>query len=63
MTAPPTNKAEVIASPKTKNAMTTATSGSIFGDLDNLERHLRIAQQEALVALDPKLEELNAVEV
>ena len=35
---------------------------SLFGDLDNLEQHLRIAQQEELVALDPKLEELNAVE-
>ncbi len=34
----------------------------LFGDLENLEEQLRIAQQEELAALDPKLEELNAVE-
>ena len=34
----------------------------LFGNLENLEEHLRIAQQEELAALDPKLEELNAVE-
>lgn len=35
---------------------------SLFANLDTLERHLRIAQQEELAALDPKVEELNAVE-
>jgi site-specific DNA recombinase len=35
---------------------------SLFSDLEKLERQLRIAQQEELAALDPKLEELNAVE-
>jgi len=34
----------------------------LFRDLENLERQLRIAQQEELSALDPKMEELNAVE-
>lgn len=34
----------------------------LFGDLENLERQLRIAQQEEVTALDPKMEELNAVE-
>jgi site-specific DNA recombinase len=35
---------------------------SLFANLDTLETHLRIAQQEELAALDPKFEELNAVE-
>ena len=35
---------------------------NLFSDLEKLERQLRIAQQEELAALDPKLEELNAVE-
>lgn len=35
---------------------------SFFADLDNLERHLQLAQQEELAALDPNLGELNAVE-
>lgn len=34
----------------------------IFGDLEKLEYHLRIAQQQELAALDPKMEELSAVE-
>ncbi|RIK28888.1 MAG: hypothetical protein DCC56_14500 [Anaerolineae bacterium] len=34
----------------------------LFGDLEKLEKQLRIAQQEELAALDPKLEELNAVQ-
>src|SRR6185503_20133894 len=34
----------------------------LFGNLEKLEKQLRIAQQEELAALDPKLEELNAVE-
>jgi site-specific DNA recombinase len=35
---------------------------SLFANLDTLEKQLRIAQQEELAALDPKMEELNAVE-
>jgi site-specific DNA recombinase len=35
---------------------------SIFADRESLETHLKIAQQEELEALDPKLEELDAVE-
>lgn len=35
---------------------------SLFCNLEKLEEQLRIAQQEELAALDPKLEELNAVE-
>jgi len=35
---------------------------SLFANLDTLEAHLRIAQQEELAALNPKVEELNAVE-
>lgn len=34
----------------------------LFSNLEKLEKQLRIAQQEELNALDPKLEELNAVE-
>jgi site-specific DNA recombinase len=34
----------------------------LFGNLEDLEEHLRIAQQEEINAMDPKLEELNAVE-
>jgi len=34
----------------------------LFSNLEKLEKQLRIAQQEELDALDPKLEELNAVE-
>jgi len=34
----------------------------LFGDLDKFERHLRVAQQEELAALNPKQEEFNAVE-
>lgn len=34
----------------------------LFGDLEKLETHLRIAQQEELAALNPKLEEFDAVE-
>ncbi|MDO9301422.1 MAG: recombinase family protein [Anaerolineales bacterium] len=34
----------------------------LFANLKTLEKHLRIAQQEELAALDPKLEELSAVE-
>jgi len=34
----------------------------LFGDLEKLEKQLRIAQQQELATLDPKLEELNAVE-
>lgn len=39
-----------------------ASIKELFGDLEKLETHLRIAQQEEMAALDPKLEELNAVE-
>lgn len=35
---------------------------SLFGNLENLENHLMIAQQQELASLDPKMEELNAVE-
>ena len=35
---------------------------SLFSNLDTLEKHLRIAQQEELAALNPKAEELDAVE-
>jgi hypothetical protein len=35
---------------------------SLFANLDTLKEHLLIAQQEELAALDPKVEELNAVE-
>lgn len=35
---------------------------SLFANLDALEEHLRIAQQEELAAFDPKVEELTAVE-
>ncbi|MBI5353958.1 MAG: recombinase family protein [Chloroflexi bacterium] len=35
---------------------------SLFANLETLEEHLRIAQQEELAALDPKAEELSAVE-
>jgi site-specific DNA recombinase len=35
---------------------------SLFANLDTLETHLRIARQEELAALTPKIEELNAVE-
>jgi site-specific DNA recombinase len=35
---------------------------SLFGDLKKLENQLRAAQQDELAALDPKMEELNAVE-
>lgn len=35
---------------------------SLFANLDTLEKHLRIAQQEELAALNPKAEELDAVE-
>jgi site-specific DNA recombinase len=34
----------------------------LFANLETLEKHLRIAQQEELAALDPKIEELSAVE-
>jgi len=34
---------------------------NLFGDLDNLEKQLRIAQQQELTTLDPKVEELSAV--
>ena len=34
---------------------------NLFGDLDNLEKHLRVAQQQELTILDPKVEELSAV--
>lgn len=34
----------------------------LFSNLEKLEKQLRISQQEELNALDPKLEELNAVE-
>ncbi|HMN13296.1 MAG TPA: recombinase family protein [Bellilinea sp.] len=34
----------------------------LFSNLEKLEKQLRIAQQEEVAALDPKLEELNAVE-
>lgn len=34
----------------------------LFSNLEKLEKQLRIAQQEELAVLDPKLEELNAVE-
>ena len=34
---------------------------SLFADQKNLEKHLRIAQQDELAALDPKKEELGAV--
>lgn len=34
----------------------------LFGDLEKLERQLKIAQQEELAALNPKVEELSAVE-
>jgi site-specific DNA recombinase len=34
----------------------------IFADQESLETHLRIAQREELEAINPKLEELNAVE-
>jgi len=35
---------------------------SIFSDRERLETQLKVAQQQELEALDPKLEELNAVE-
>lgn len=35
---------------------------NIFGNLEKLENQLQIAQQQELATLDPKLEELNAVE-
>jgi hypothetical protein len=35
---------------------------SLFGDLEKLENQLRIAQQQEFAALDPKMEELRAVE-
>jgi capsid protein len=35
---------------------------SLFGDLENLENQLRIAQQQEFAALDPKREELRAVD-
>lgn len=35
---------------------------SLFANLDTLEEHLRIAQQEEQAALDPKIEELEAIE-
>jgi len=35
---------------------------SLFGDLEKFENQLRIAQQQELAALDPKMEELRAVE-
>lgn len=34
----------------------------LFSDLNKLEHHLRLAQKEELEAINPKIEELNAVE-